>query len=183
MTEIDLSGELASAFPVAVRDDVCRALSAFPATRLLGGSLSVQVGDEVVRLPGRIHNDPALIRFDQLAEVQTEFADCLLTRHSDGFVREKHLSRVICVNRIWVPPFVVERVGEYVVEILRIIQRNLRNLDTTIYGRFLRANPEFLGTIEPRVMSYWNCYYRDQKREDYVGFQLLEFFRSLQREK
>jgi len=183
MTGIDLIGELASAFPVAVRDDVCRALSAFPTTRLLGDSFSVRIGDEVVKLPRRIHNDPALIRFDQLTERQSEFADCLLTRHSDGFVREKHLSRVICVNRIWVPPFVVELVGEYVVEILRIIRRNLPNLDTATYGRFLGANPECLGTIEQRVMSYWNAYYRDQKREEYVGFQLLEFFRGLQREK
>ena len=66
-------------------------------------------------------------------------------------------------------------------EILRVVQQNLQNLDASTYGSFLRANPEFLATTERRVISYWNCYYRDQKREEYVGFQLLEFFRSLQR--
>jgi hypothetical protein len=182
MTKTKLSSsELAIAFPIAVRDDVCLALSAFPSTRLLGQSFSVRVDNEVVTVPARIHNDPALISVDQLTDLQRELVDCLLTRHSDGLVREKHLARVVRVNHIWVPPFVVKLVGEYVVEILNVVRQNLSDLDASIYGSFLRANPDFLATTEQRVISYWNCYYRDQRRDEYVGFQLLEFFRSLQR--
>jgi hypothetical protein len=163
MTKIYVnSSELAVAFPIAVRDDVCLALSTFPATRLLGESFSVRVGNEVVTLPDRIHNDPAFISVARLTDLQREFVDCLLTRHSDGSVREKHLSRIVGVNHIWVPPFVVKLVGEYVLEILRVVQQNLQNLDASTYGSFLRANPKFLATTERRVISYWNCYYRDQ---------------------
>jgi len=28
-------------------------------------------------------------------------------------------------------------------------------------------------------MSYWNCYYRWQRRGDYYGFHILEFFDRL----
>ena len=182
MTKMDLNGaELARAFPVAVRDDVCLALSAFPATRLLGEGFSVRVGNDVVTLPGRIHNDPALVHLSLLTGPQREFIDCLLTRHTDGFVREQHLARVIHSKNVWVPPFVLQLVGEYVIEILQLVKQNLQNLDALAYGGFLRANPDFFATTERRVISYWNCYYRDHKRNEYVGFQLLDFFKSLVR--
>jgi hypothetical protein len=178
----DLSyDELASAFPVAFRDNARLAISTFPATRILCGSFSVKVAAEVVKLPTRIHNDPALISLEYLTDPQKEFGDCLLTRHTDGFVRERHLARILNSKNGWVPPFVVQLVGEYVIEILRLIQQNVKNLDSALYAGFLRANPEFIETIERRVASYWNCYYRDQKREEYVGFQLTKFFRSLLR--
>jgi len=28
-------------------------------------------------------------------------------------------------------------------------------------------------------MSYWNCYHRQQRKEDYPGFQIMEFFDHL----
>jgi hypothetical protein len=86
---------------------------------------------------------------------------------------------VISLNHIWIPPFVVQLVGEYVIEILHVIRRNLNHLDTSIYERFLRTNPELLATTKQRVISYWNCYYRECRREEYVGFQLLDFLQSL----
>ena len=182
MTKIySSSSELLSAFPVVIQDEARIALSTFPATRLLGESFSVLVGAEVLTLPCRIHNDPAFIHIDSLTTLQKELVDCLLTRHSSGYIREQHLQRIILSRNIWVAPFVIKLVGEYVIEILQVVQRNLQNLDKSIYGSFLRANPEFFATTERRVISYWNCYYRNHKREDYLGFQLLKFFGSLLR--
>jgi hypothetical protein len=182
MTKTYISGEqLARSFPLAIRADVQVATSRFPVTRLLGENFSVRVGDEVLTLPDRIHTDPALIPLAQLTDLQKEFIDCLLTRHTDGFVREQHLARIIHSRNVWVPPFVIQLVGEYVIEILQVVKRNLQSLDTLVYGNFLRANPDFFATTERRVISYWNCYYRDHKRNGYVGFELLEFFKSLVR--
>jgi hypothetical protein len=130
-------------------------------------------------MPGRIHNDPELIHVAQLTELQREIIDCILTRHSDGFVREQNLARIIRSKNAWVPPFVIQLVGEYVIEILRVVHANLQNLDGAAYRTFLRANPAFFATTQRRVISYWNCYYRNYPREQYVGFQLLEFFKSL----
>jgi hypothetical protein len=151
MTKSYMSGEqLARAFPLAIRADVQVATFGFPVTRLLGEDFSLRVGDEMVVLPHRIHNDPALIHLDHLTDLQRELIACLLTRHTDGFVREHHLARIIHSRNVWIPPFVVQLVGEYVIEILQVIKQNLRNLDTFTYGKFLRANPDLLATTETR---------------------------------
>ena len=137
MDHTDLSyDELASAFPVAFRYNARLAISTFPATRILCGSFSVKVAAEVVKLPTRIHNDPALISLEYLTDPQKEFGDCLLTRHTDGFVRERHLARILNSKNVWVPPFVVQLVGEYVIEILRLIQQNVKNLDSALYAGY-----------------------------------------------
>jgi hypothetical protein len=182
MTKIFLSGaELAGAFPAAVRHDALAAASAFPATRVLGQSFFVLVREEKVLIPRRLHNDPTLIHTDSLTAFQQELVNCLLTRHSDGFVREKCLARIIGLSHSWVPPFVIQLAGEYVIEILHLIHRNLAELDRALYRQFMRDNPGFLQTTEQRIVSYWDCYHRSEGRDDYVGFKLLTFFQSLLR--
>jgi hypothetical protein len=172
--------ELAGAFPTVLRQDALKAFAAFPAVRALGESFSVYVGDESVTIPYRVHFDPPLIRLVFLTSLQRELADCLLTRHTDGFVRQRYLAQIIGLRRNWIPPFVVQLAGEYVIEILDVISEGLPLLDRSLYGEFLRGNPAFLDLIGRRTMSYWDCYYRNVRREEYVGFKILEFFRSLQ---
>jgi hypothetical protein len=56
----------------------------------------------------------------------------------------------------------------------------MENLDRSLYGAFLAANPEFFALTEQRVASYWNCYYsRRYKRKEYAGFQVINYFKSL----
>jgi hypothetical protein len=102
-----------------------------------------------------------------------------LTRHNEGFVRERHLKKIIGANQEWVPPFVVQLVGEYVIEILDVIWNNIHNLDAQLYKDFLADNPTLLARTKQRVVSYWDCYHRDQTRDNYVGFRITEFFDSL----
>ncbi len=142
-------------------------------------TFSARVADQIVVLPDRIYHDPALIDTVPLNTVQKELVDCLLTRHHDGLVREKHLTGIISRNHIWIPPFVVQLAGEYVIEILQVIRHNLSLLDASIYGEFLRTNPELFAVTKQRVASYWDCYYRNCRREEYVGFQVLDFLQSL----
>jgi hypothetical protein len=133
-----------------------------------------------VALPQRIyHRPPSWFGAIQLSTVQKKLVACLMTRHNDGFVRQHYLSQVIRCGSVWVPPFVIQLTGEYVVEILQDIHANLSGLDQTLYGEFLTANPNFLALTEQRMISYWNCYYRRIKREEYIGFQVLTFFKSL----
>ncbi len=173
------NNELLHAFPAALRDNALLALSAFPENPHPSRTFSVRVADQVVVLPYRIYHNPALIDTVPLNGVQKELVDCLLTRHNDAFVREEHLTRIISRNHIWIPPFVVQLVGEYVIEILHVIQHNLNLLDASIYEEFLRTNPELLAVTKQRVASYWDCYYRNCRRKEYVGFQLLDFLQSL----
>jgi hypothetical protein len=175
------AGEIVNAFPCILRQDVLQAFSAFPGVRTLGRSFSVQVGYEIVTIPKRVHFDAAGINAGSLSMLQREIVDCLLTRHTDGFVRQRCLTRIVSVNHVWIPPFVVQLAGEYVVEMLDVIYESIPLLNTVLYREFFDCNPAFLNLIGQRIMSYWDCYYRNEKREEYVGFKILEFFRSLQR--
>jgi hypothetical protein len=169
--------DLARAFPASLRDDAIAAVSVLPQAPLSPiGTLSVRVVGGDVSIPYRIYHDPALIDTTRLTSRQVELLDCLLTRHHSGFVREEYLARVICLNHDWIPPFVVQLVGEYVVEIIRVIQQNSVKLDAQLYRRFLTDNPAFLAITKQRVVSYWDCYHRWQRREDYPGFQVLAMF-------
>ena len=130
-------------------------------------------------IPYRFYHDATLIHTYKLSSLQKHLVDCILTRHRDGFVREKHLALVVNSRNTWVPPFVIQLLGEYVIEIIRVIHDNLEQLDTSPYIQFLQSNPDFLALTEKRVYSYWDCYYRSHRREDYIGFRVLHFFKEL----
>lgn len=91
-----------------------------------------------------------------------------MTRHHDGYVRQRHLEPLVAEPGEWVVPFVVQLLGEYVVEIHEaILARLLPILDRSAdareaYRRFVAANPDFIAVTEARIASYWNCYYRDR---------------------
>jgi len=70
-------------------------------------------------------------------------------------------------------------IGEYVVEILQLIEQNLPDLDRLTFRQFAEENPQFLATTRRRVASYWDCYYRHIPKNDYVGFRLLNYLDSL----
>ncbi len=171
---------LATAFPVALRGHALAALEVFPEPTVPSiAKFFVKVAGEVVAIPYRLYCDPSKIVAAHLMDLEKEIVHCLLTRHNDGFVRQHHLARIVCSRNAWVPPFVIQLLGEYVIEITGVIHDNLSALDRSCYKEFIRANPEFLTQIAQRVASYWDCYYRVQKKEEYVGFKVLEFFKAL----
>jgi hypothetical protein len=169
---------LINAFPAVVRDAAVRAVSVFPENPRTSETFSVRVADENVTLPCRIYHNPALINTASLSIVEKELVDYLLTRHHNGIVREKHLKQIISRDHAWIPPFVVQLVGEYVIQILQLIQDNLSLLNASLYAQFLRMNPELLARTKQRVASYWDCYHRNVRPEDYAGFRVLDFFES-----
>jgi hypothetical protein len=175
----DDNSDLALAFPASVREDALRVASILPQPTMKTEPFSVSVGGEAVLIPYRIYHDPALIDRERLTPLQAELLDCLLTRHHSGFVRERYLKNVVCSNQEWIPPFVVQLVGEYVIEILDAISKNLDNLDSQLYRRFLTSNPNFLALTKQRVVSYWECYYRRQPKEHYAGFRIFKHFDRL----
>jgi hypothetical protein len=172
--------ELKAAFPSGLRNDVLAALSALPENPNPWTSFRVHVENETLSVPYRIYHDVSLLRTDRLSTVQEQMLACLLTRHHDGFIREKHLNKIIAVNAAWQPPFVVQLVGEYLIEIIRVIEENLAALDKSLYRSFLRLNPEFWALTQRRVVSYWDCYYRSHRKDTYPGFRVLDFFRRVQ---
>ena len=56
------------------------------------------------------------------------------------------------------PPFVVQLLGEYVVQIADGIAQGLPGLDPAAYQRFAADNPPFLDLTCRRGVSYWEYY-------------------------
>jgi hypothetical protein len=180
MSDRGVNVEIASAFPQALRADVLGAISVLPEPfHQCAAPFRAVVNGEVVAIPYRVYYDGPLVKADQLSPLQHKLLSCLLTRHCSGFVREESLARIVTCRDVWVPPFVVRLVGEYIIEILRVIRENCAGLDAALYRGFLRENPEFWAITKQRVVSYWNCYYREQRQADYVGFQIAEYLDSL----
>lgn len=173
------NSDLAAAFPSSVRTDALQVVSVLPQPPLNSETFSACVSGEVVRIPYRIYHDPALIDRTCLTPRQVELLGCLLTRHHNGFIRKEHLAGIIFANNEWIPPFVVQLAGEYVVEILEFVSSNLDRLDSQLYRTFLHTNPEFFALTKQRVVSYWDCYYREQRQADYAGFKIIAFMEHL----
>ena len=175
--------DLLRAFPSSVCEDVQAVVSVLPENPHGGRSFKVRVNGETIEIPTRVHHNTALIGTRKLSGMQRHLLDCILTRHHDGHVRQSHLEKIISCGHPWVPAYVIQLLGEYVVEIQQLIEARLMDLEPSVYRTFLLANPEFLALTEQRVISYWDCFYRTRKREDHVGFRVLHFFKELAAEK
>jgi len=162
------------------REEARRAVAALPENPHPFRAFPVRVADETVSIPQRIYHDPLAIsvgyRFGLGSPTQKEILDSLFSRHADGFVREPDYS----FGSGWIPPFVIQLAGEYVIEILRLIEQSIPELDCTLYGEFVRHNPELIKKTKQRIVSYWNCYYRSIPPERYPGFRIHNFLEHLQ---
>jgi hypothetical protein len=175
---------LRQAFPTRIETEVVDALAMinFDAPLKPAGSFPVSVDGETLEIPYRIYYDePSLDKFKVLSVAQSGILACLYTRHHNGFVREKYAGQIVALDQSWIPPYVLRLLGEYVIEVLHIIERNLDSLNQDIYRQFLAANRKFYETTKCQVMSYWDCYYRKQypDRNTYVGFKVIRFFDEL----
>ncbi|MFD5142921.1 hypothetical protein [Streptomyces sp. NPDC058401] len=184
----DRSNPLITAFPAELASDAEAVLAVMPGSRLQPqASFSVTVEGRQVLIPGRLYNnEPSTDRVASLSSRQQQLLHCLYSRHCDGIVRQRHLEKVVGSTDPWVVPFVVQLVGEYVLEILVVICDELRDLATPgtcghlAYGQFLVDNPAFFARTQRRVVSYWSCYYRGAYASfrGYPGCTILELLRS-----
>lgn len=134
----------------------------------------VSISNEPVYIPCRIYS-PEPKMSSQISDLQRTIISCIYTRHHDGFVREKYLASLFGSSFSWVPPFVLQLVGEYVLEIVTLIHRHIDELDPLIYNCFAKENEDFIALTKARAISYWDCYYRWQnwKFRDYAPFQVM----------
>ncbi|MER8010349.1 hypothetical protein [Streptomyces sp. NPDC094149] len=184
----DSSNPLITAFPAELASDAEAVLAVMPASRLQPhASFSVAVEGQQVLIPGRLYNDePPTDAVASLSSRQRQLLHCLYSRHCDGVVRQRHLEKVVGSTDSWVVPFVVQLVGEYVLEILVVICDELRDLATPgtcghlAYGQFIVDNPAFFARTQRRVVSYWSCCYRGTYASfrGYPGCTLLDLLRS-----
>jgi len=104
----------------------------------------------------------------------------LVTRSTDGHVRQRALNSILEANFAWSAPFVVILAGEYVVELAQDIQSAMPTLDREVYANFVRENRAAIAKLRARATSYWDCYYRADFPER-SGFPGLAVLRELER--
>jgi hypothetical protein len=177
----DAAARFLGAFPRSIHNDVRLAIAKLPEALHPPSHDDVGpivLGDEQIRIPFRVYfhapgSEPAA--FGSAAAL---VLDCLRTRHHDGHVREDALRRILPHREPWVVPFVVQLAGEYVLEILEVLERQLTPNHASAYREFLTQNEAFLNLTRQRCRSYWNCYYRTQfpRLSDYVASRVLDRF-------
>jgi hypothetical protein len=168
-------------FPVALQplaSSIMRDLRANEIASETPDGFSVLVGDGRLSAPYRVYYLPPDLR-SVIARSSGEtqaLALCLGTRHWDGFIRQECLGQLVDAERPWTAPFIVQLLGEYVVEIAQVILAALQEGYVAGLAQFVIDNPSFMVTTRQRVVSYWNCYYRRQfpSLQDYPAHIALE---------
>ena len=165
------------AFPQAMRSDVIEAIAIVPMPTVRSSELigDVIVSGEPVLIPSRTYSaEPAEESVENLGTEARLVLACWYSRHYSGFVREQATRRIVDVERQWVAPFVVQLLGEYVIEIAEVIEEAVEGLSPKLYQDFARENPSFLQLTRQRVVSYWVTFYRSRcSFSDYPPFKVM----------
>jgi len=147
---------------------------------------TINLDNEVLNIPYRIYFDePSLTAEKSLTEQQRTILNCIFLRHHDGFVRQRRLELLLDKTEYFIVPFVFQLLGEYVIEILFVLDKHINENTIHYYLKFVNNNKKYWSKTESRVISYWNVYYRRphypsylpskyKNRKDYIGQQIIE---------
>ena len=139
------------------------------------------IGMEVVCLNGEVLELPQRVYFGEfntqnLTLVQEQMLNCLYLCHCNGHLREYYLRELLAVKEDFALPFIAKLFGDYVIEILEVLQRELPNDTRDKLRDFFQANPLYKRRIESRIASYWDLFYQNTYPDlkKYVGYQLFQ---------
>lgn len=142
----------------------------------------ISVSGERVLIPYR-HYDQA----NSAAITDDPVIAAWMTRGHDGWVREEAL-RALLAHRHeeWHPPFVIQLLGEYVIDLCEVVAEFVRDelprdpVAILSYRSFWLANPNFVALTRARVASYWAVYHwRSSTKLGYPGRSALDSLEAL----
>jgi hypothetical protein len=175
----EFAKDLARAFPPELAPIVKTTVSKLPVSELppSPGSIGpIQISGSPICIPSRLYmgSTPCHSRGPE-HPLENAIVSCLYTRHHDGHVRERFLKELLPVRTVWQVPFVIQLVGEYVVELVTIIEDALADGMESTFASFLQENQTFMTLTRQRAISYWNCYHRSQwpQLSSYPGMRVL----------
>ena len=109
LSRMNVADRIIGAFPSVITGDseaLAAQLTSEGAT-LSPCSFEVIVLEELVAIPERRYVEQRL-----MPEACSDLASCLLTRHHNGYVRQRALEQVLHLDGPWAAPFIVRLVGE-----------------------------------------------------------------------
>ena len=144
----------------------------------------IRLNGEELSIPFRVYFlEPEPDCSSGLTNVQQLILNAILSRSHNGYVREKCVRKLLQSDEPWIPPFVLQLLGEYVLPIIRVVEDHSSVLKRSEYRDFVIENPAFFELLKQRIRSYWNCYYRGifPRLSDYPAFQIAESYDEAKR--
>ena len=177
----------AHAFPAEMAERVKKAVQLLARGQMHAPSetvISVSVAGQSLNIPYRVYYDKqqlvnSISGSDDLALISL----CLGTRHYDGFLREQCLRRLLKADEHWTAAFIIQLLGEYVLEVIQPIQERFAAGLEGKYLGFVAENRKYCEYLERRAISHWNEYYRARfpKYKDYPAIRALTTLRAATR--
>jgi len=180
--------ELSAFFPKELLTDVEEVLKILPynnhAKDILGNPIShlsenrqkMYLNNEELAVYYRVYLlEPNPKDEEKLSSIQKLILHCIYSRHSNGWIREKHLNFLFTNEYYFTAPFIIHLAGEYLIELLTIIYVNISNKNLIYLTEFIKENPKFWALSKNRILSYWNEFYRSKFNsfEDYIGKKII----------
>ena len=189
----EYKNRLLAAFPGTLRSNVEAVIAILPfetnTIKLVDGKMhqldnlihpsnyTVSLEEEQLVIPYRLYfNEPSPEHENNLTDIQKTILNCIYLRHHDGYLRQVRLEKLVDKTEPWIIPFTLQLLGEYVLEILHVLDKHIHPETIDNYVRIVKENPKYWQKTESRMVSYWNEYYRFQfpKLKDYPGRQLVD---------
>ncbi len=182
---------LLHAFPQMLANDIDAVFPLIPWKKYSfsqGAERVFHLADEQLHIPYRVYFDePSTLAISQLTPQQQVIIHCIYLRHHDGFIRQKHLEWLGERSEYWTAPYLLLLLGEYVYEILEVLNRLITKKNIQHFNLLAKENPKLWQQTESRVISYWNEYYRHGRPggfpdlQQYLGKQIIDRIRRFQR--
>jgi hypothetical protein len=128
----------------------------------------VAFGDEVLMMPQRLDYSPAAVDAAMSSSGDSAVvAACLGTKSYDGYLRQRSIEALLANPRAWSIPYLVDALGDYVLEILQVMEGYVPGELEKDYAEYLVANEERFVRLCRRCVSYWNEFDRFRCRNLY----------------
>lgn len=150
--------QILNSFPAFLKQDVELVIDILPFDKknlFSPDAQSINLDNECLKIPCRVYFDePSSSKEKDLTEIQKVILNCIFLRHHNGFVRQRRLELLIDNTEYFVVPFVFQLLGEYVIEILFVLDKLINENKLHKYSKFISENAEYWQKTESRVISY-----------------------------
>ncbi len=186
--KIAFTETILNSFPAILKQDVEKVIEilSFDKDYLFSpDSQSIYIDKEIINIPYRIYIDePYPAKERTLTEQQKIILNCIFLRHHNGYIRQSRLEFLIDKTEYYTVPFTFQLLGEYVIEILFVLDKHINDKTITNYLKLINDNDKYWHQTKSRIISYWNVYYRRphyhsslpskyKNRKDYIGQQII----------
>ena len=145
-------------------------------------TFNATIDGELLLIPSRVYfNEPNADQEDELSEVQKVILNCIYLLHHNGYLRQRRLEKLIEKNEYWITPFIINLFGEYVFEILEVLNKIINVKTVSNYKQYIVENPRNWQLSSNRMISYWNEHHRRKfpRLKDYIGIRIKKRIQSV----